>query len=152
MLRRLRDLDETKDIAQKWQSVYTGISVICNRKTPFHRDTKGRPEWFDVLSSYSDPSTTPRLVLEDIGLDLQYSSGTVVGFCGSVLKHGVEAWGVGDRICYAHFMRESVRDRLDVTPAGWVYRHNYLPDLKKTSHDDDMCVIGDLENDPMDVN
>jgi hypothetical protein len=24
-------------------------------------------------------------------------------------------------------MRESIRERLDVTPAGWVYRNEYLP-------------------------
>jgi hypothetical protein len=31
-------------IAQGWQSVYSGIAIICNRVTPSHRDSKGRPE------------------------------------------------------------------------------------------------------------
>jgi len=141
MLRKLRDMDGTKDIANDWQSVYTGISVISNRKTPPHRDTKGRPEWFDVLLNYSDSGTSPRLFLSDIGLDLEYSSGTVVAFCGSILEHGVEWWGGGDRICYAHFMRESVRDRLEVPPAGWVYRDKYLPDETHTSQDDDDMLV-----------
>lgn len=127
VLHKLRELDSTKVIAREWQSVYTGISPICNRRTPFHRDSKGRPEWFDMLSSYSDSSTSPRLLIEDLGLNLEYSSGTVVGFCGQVFKHGVESWGVGNRICYAHFMRESIRERLDGCPAGWVYRNQYLP-------------------------
>ena len=127
MLRRLCDLEETKDIANNWQSVYTGIAIISNRKTPSHRDRKGRPEWFDLLVSYSGPSTRPRLLIEDIGLDLKYSSGTVVGLCGSILEHEVSSWGVGDRVCYAHSMREEVRNRLDITPAGWVNHKIYLP-------------------------
>jgi hypothetical protein len=80
-----------------------------------------------VLLSYSSPFTRPRICIDDIGLDLKYSSGTVVGLCGSVLEHGVSSWGVGDRVCYAHFMRESVRERLEASPAGWVNRSLYLP-------------------------
>ena len=62
----------------------------------------------------------------DLGLDLNYASGTVVSFCGTILEHQVSSWGVGDRICYAHFMRELVRKRLDVSPAGWVKQEIYL--------------------------
>lgn len=127
MLRKLREMDGTKELANQWQSVYTGISVISNRRTPPHRDSKGRPEWYDMLLSYSGLFTRPRLCIGDVGLDLNYSSGTVVALCGSVLEHGVSSWGVGDRVCYAHFMRESVRERLEVSPAGWVNRSIYLP-------------------------
>jgi hypothetical protein len=133
MLQRLRHLETTEEVAKEWQSVYTGISIISNRMTPSHRDSKGRPEWFDMLMSYSEPSTTPRLLIHDLGLDLEYLSGTVVSFCGNVVKHEVKSWGDGDRVCYAHFMRESVRQRLDVPPAGWLDRSIYLPE----SIDDD---------------
>jgi hypothetical protein len=126
MLLKLRELEETKDIAGEWQSVCTGIAVISNRLTPFHRDRKGRPEWYDVLVSYSGKSGRPRLVIKDLGMDLKYSSGTVVSFCGSIFQHGVEAWGNSDRVCFAHFMRELERKRLDVAAAGWVYRDMYL--------------------------
>ena len=135
MLRKLRHSKLTKDIAQQWQSVYTGIAIICNRRTPLHRDRKGKPEWFDTLLNYSETSASHRLVIDDVGLDLQYSSGTIVGFCGTVLKHGVESGEIGNRICYAHFMREAVRKRLDVTPAGWVYRDKYLPAEGQTSQE-----------------
>ena len=136
MLQKLRLLEKTKDVAQCWQSVYTGIAIICNRVTPLHRDKHGRPEWFDTLLNYSEPGDSPQLIIDNLGLDLQYSSGTVVAFCGSVFQHGVESWGKGNRICYAHFMREAVRKRLDVTPAGWVYREKYLPDKKMTIQDE----------------
>jgi len=126
MLRKLRNGEETKAVAKTWQSVYSGISIVSNRISPPHRDSKGRPEWFDTLVNFSAAGTNPRLLLEDLGLDLEYASGTLVSFCGTILKHEVRSWGNGDRICYAHFMRESVRRRLDVPPAGWVYRKTYI--------------------------
>jgi hypothetical protein len=127
MLWKLRQLETTEEMAKEWQSVYTGIAIISNRLTPFHRDSKGRPEWYDILANYSGNAGRPRLLMKDLGMDLEYSSGTVVGFCGSNFEHGVRSWGNSDRVCYAHFMRESVRKHLDVPPAGWVYRRMYLP-------------------------
>lgn len=125
MLRKLRKLESTKGVALKWQSVHSGVAIVSNRLTPSHRDNKGRPEWYDTLFSYSDSYASPRLLIEDIGLNLEYSSGAVVSLCGSVLTHEVGDWGGGDRVCYAHFMRESVRKRLKVPPAGWVHRKIY---------------------------
>jgi len=145
MLKRLQKLETTKEVAKDWQSVHTGIAVVSNRKSPFHRDLKGRPEWYDTLLNYSESQIPPRLLVDDIGLDLEYSSGSVIALCGSILQHGVEPWGVGDRVCYAHFMRESVRDRLDVPPAGWVHTDQYLPGTKNAfqevetvAHDQEM--------------
>jgi hypothetical protein len=125
MLRGLRVLPPTQTIAREWQSVYTGIQTISNRITPAHRDSKGRPEWFDLLVSYCNGSSTPDFVIKDLSLRLKYSTGTVVAFCGSIFEHEVKEWGDGDRVCYAHFMRESVRARLGVSPAGWVNRKTY---------------------------
>jgi hypothetical protein len=104
------------------------MSVISNRKAPFRRDLKGRKEWYDTLLSYSQSSTRPQLLIKDVGLKLKYSSGTVVALCGSILEHRVSVWGVGNRVCYTHFLRESVREHLDVAPAGWVYQNIYLSD------------------------
>lgn len=129
MLKMLRNLEDTKEVCRKWQSVYTGMSIISNRRTPGHRDTKGRPEWYDTLVNYSEIGTNPRLLMEDLGMDLDYSSGTIVGLCGTVFKHEVRSWGVGDRVCLAHFMRESVRKRLGAVAAGWVEQKIYLPNL-----------------------
>ena len=77
MLHQLHQLDTTKEITQQWQSVYTGISIICNHRTPFHQDSKGRPEWYDTLVSHSACGTQPLLSIRDLGLDLNYASGTV---------------------------------------------------------------------------
>jgi hypothetical protein len=108
MLQKLRAMETTTEIASEWQSIYTRIQIISNRITPAHRDSKGRAEWFDLLASYTGGGSKPHLLVHDLGLDLEYSSGTVVGLCGTIFGHEVRAWGGGDRVCYAHFMWESV--------------------------------------------
>lgn len=128
ILQKLRVSGPTMEIAKQWQSVYTGIAIISNRLTPPHRDTKGKPEWFDLLVNYAGSDCNPKLFINDLGLELQYSSGTVVGLCGMILEHEVRSWGNGDRVCYAHFMRESVRKRLNANDPGWVTQSVYLPD------------------------
>lgn len=120
-------MEKTKDIALEWQSVYNGISVISNRITPAHRDGRGRHEWFDTLVNYCDEEARPRLLINDLGLDLEYGSGTVVALSGSIFMHEVKAWGDSDRLCYAHFMREATRKRLDASAASWVHQQIYLP-------------------------
>jgi hypothetical protein len=125
MLKKLRGMKETKKVALRWQSVCTGVSVISNRISPIHRDRKGRPEWYDILANFFQGGSSPRFLVSDLGLDLNYSSGTVIGFCGGILRHEVKPWGKGDRVCYAHFMREEVRERLEVAPGTWSSRSNY---------------------------
>ena len=120
MLWKLQQLEMTKDVAWKWQSIYTGIAIISNRAMPSHHDLKERPEWFDLLLNYSGMGNRAQLLIKDLGLTLEYSTGTVVGFCRSILQHEVRSWGSSDRVCYAHFMQESVRKCLDVPPGGQV--------------------------------
>jgi hypothetical protein len=94
--------------ALEWQSVYTGTQIISNHITPPHHDSKGRPEWFDILASYCGGGSTPHLLVQDLGLNLEYSSGTIIGLCGTIFEHAVGAWGGGDRVHYAHFIWEVV--------------------------------------------
>ena len=101
--------------------------IISNRATPAHQDSKGRPEWFDLLLNYSGMGNRAQLLIKDLGLTLEYSTGTVVGFCGSILQHEVRSWGSSDRVCYVHFMWELVRKHLDVPPGGWVNYSLYNP-------------------------
>ena len=105
MLWKLRELKDTKAIAQEWQSVYTGINIISNWVTPAHKDSKERAQLYDLLTNYCHQDeaagSTPRLLIKDLGLDLRYSSGTVVGFCRSVFQHEVASWGARDRVCQA---------------------------------------------------
>jgi hypothetical protein len=132
ILERLRGLDETKDIASLWTSCFTGIAVISNRKTPSHTDSNGRPEWYDLLSVKGTNSRPARLEFKELGVKLVYGPGTVVGACGQVFEHSVEFWGEGDRICYARFMRDKVRERFGVDPGSWVKQDLYSASLSRT--------------------
>ena len=126
MLQKLRNSALTMEIANKWQSVYSGIAIISNRVTLPHRDSKGKPEWFDLLLNYTGHNVKPQLLINDLGLQLEYSSGTVVALCGTIFEHEVKSWGNGDRVCYAHFMREAVRGRLGAKDPGWANQNMYL--------------------------
>jgi hypothetical protein len=135
VLERLRELEETKEIASLWTSVYTGIAVISNRRTPSHLDINGRPEWYDLLSMQGSMSGFARLDFQELGLSLAYHPGTVVAACGQILHHSVSFWGEGDRVCYAHFMRDKVRERFGIAPGEWVTQElygNYLSDTFRT--------------------
>ena len=48
---------------------------------------KGKPEWFDLLINYaeSDATAASKHLINDLRLEFQYSSGTVVGLCGMIL-------------------------------------------------------------------
>lgn len=124
LLKYLRKEADTADIASLWNSVFSGISVMSNRKTPAHKDSNGRDTWYDLLTSFGTPE---RSVLEfkDIGVRLKYGPGSVVAACGQLLSHSVGDWGEGDRVCYAHFMRERVRQRYNVAAGGWVTQKMY---------------------------
>ena len=66
-----------------------------------------------------------------MGLKLDYGPRTVVGACGQIFEHSVDFWGEGDRICYAHFMRDKVRAQFGVDPGGWVMQDLYASSLSE---------------------
>jgi len=118
-LDRLRKQDSTSEIACKWTSIFTGIQTISNRVTPSHRDSRGRPQWYDLITVVGTGSAA-KLILPGLGVDLAYTPGAVVGLCGSIIEHEVKHWGSGDRVCYAHFMRKAVLERLGCHSEAWV--------------------------------
>lgn len=76
------------------------------------------------------------LHLRDIGLDLAYRPGTIVAICGDILNHEVKSWAVGERVCYAHFMREALREKLNVPPAGWCTQQDFKNIVPSTLYND----------------
>jgi hypothetical protein len=100
-----------------WASAFNGMSAISNRATHLHADRQTRSTWFDVLATIGgDDNLT--LNMPDIGIQLGYSSGTVVAICGSVLRHEVPA-SIKERLCCASFMRDKVHDRARVESPYW---------------------------------
>jgi hypothetical protein len=116
---RLRKVAEIQPqhVLGQWTSVYSGISIISNRITPPHRDSKSRFPWYDLLVTLGKYRNC-NLELPGLGISLEYGPGTVVGLSGMMLEHAVPSFE-GDRVCYAYFMRNKVHERMKV--AGHVY-------------------------------
>lgn len=96
-----------------WNSVYTGLAFIVNRMTPTHTDQHGIPTGMDLLLSAGE-NHEAFLHVPDFSAQLAYSPGCLIGILGKVLPHSVPDWGVGERICIAHFLRDNVHRLLDV--------------------------------------
>jgi hypothetical protein len=117
--------NEGHENVSRWSSIFTGIGVIVNRKTVPHRDKGGCIEWYDLLVA-SGTYENAYLDLHDLGGRLQYRPGTVVALCGKLLRHGIEDWTGGERICYAHYMRNNVLFRQGLQKATWVNEGLYM--------------------------
>jgi len=105
--------------------VWSGFSLIVNRKTFFHRDVGAAPMDYDLLFS-SGTHQQCTLDVQDLGLRLSYLPGTGVAIAGKVLRHGVRTWEGGERICQARFMKDAVHDRLGQQRPEWVCHEDYL--------------------------
>jgi hypothetical protein len=119
------ELDSFHDNLNHWYSIFSGFSLIVNRKTPFHRDPGASGTCFDLLISGGTHSDC-WLELPDLGTTLSYAPGTGVFVTGRVLRHGVSSWSGGERICLAHFMKDAVHDRLGQPRPGWMKLDDFL--------------------------
>lgn len=102
-----------------WPSIFSGIGIIVNRVTPAHRDRGACSPVYDLLASLGTHSNA-RLSLPDVHAQLSYKPGTIVLVCGRVLRHEVTSWEGGDRVCWAHYMRDNVHNRLELPRPDWV--------------------------------
>ena len=48
-VKKLKMMFSSENNVAKWPTSFTGIGVISNRKTPFHRDRGGAYPWYDIL-------------------------------------------------------------------------------------------------------
>jgi hypothetical protein len=119
-LEKLSQIPAISPFATKWTSFFHGISVISNRITPPHIDLSGSWSCFDLLVSFGSYNKAI-LKLDDLGLSLDYSPGTVVEFSGNLLTHEVGSWDCGDRICYAYLIKKSIFDYLEISLPDWSY-------------------------------
>jgi hypothetical protein len=112
-------LDRMFDNVRLWPSFFSGIEVIANRHTVQHRDLKSSHPVYDFIVS-AGTHKNGWLELPDLNASLSYDPGTVVALCGKVLCHGVHPDWEGERVCIAHFIRDTVHDRLGVKRPDWV--------------------------------
>lgn len=108
---------QNEGVYEIWASLFNGVQVMYNRTTPVHRDNSSSHAWFDLLVTIG-PYNTCFLHLPGVGLYFAYSSGTVVGICGRLLRHEVFDFE-GERLGLAYYMRKNVVKRLGTNPAGW---------------------------------
>lgn len=110
---------EDRELLKIWTSAFTGITVISNRKTPAHRDRGAAFQDYDILSSVGTHRLA-KLLIHDFGVPFAYGPGTVVALCGRFLQHEVPEWEEGERVCYAHFMKRKVLEKLRSGAREWV--------------------------------
>jgi hypothetical protein len=103
-------------ILRFWSSPFSVLSLISNRKTPYHRDNGSAYSWFDILCPLGTYESG-RLELPGLGLRLKYNPGTVVGLTGRILRHGATC--SGDRACLAFYMRENVFAEFGLEQVSW---------------------------------
>lgn len=113
------------DNVELWQSCYTALEVIVNRTTPPHRDRGAAPEQFDFLVS-AGTHKEAHFDLPELNLQLLYRPGTIVVLSGRVFLHSVDDWSGGERICIAHFIKDTVHNRQQVPRPAWPVLSNYL--------------------------
>ncbi|KIK77905.1 hypothetical protein PAXRUDRAFT_71631, partial [Paxillus rubicundulus Ve08.2h10] len=74
---KLASSTQDKDMQQiilEWSMVYSVVSVIVNRATPFHRDHSCWVQWLDMLATIGgDPNL--HIKLENLRVRLAYSPG-----------------------------------------------------------------------------
>jgi hypothetical protein len=105
------------ELLEVWTSPLTASSLMNNRNSPLHRDTGGGNAYMDLLVSVGD-YVNGRFNVPGLVGDLWYCPGTVIGLCGRVVRHGASA--VGERFCYAQYLRETVLRFWGVPDPDWV--------------------------------
>ncbi|KIJ63239.1 hypothetical protein HYDPIDRAFT_92670 [Hydnomerulius pinastri MD-312] len=113
------EIMDLHELIRAWPTLFTAISVMYNRETPFHRDSKSAPQWYDLflsVSSYTDAI----LELPTLGIRAHYMPGTATLFSGLLLRHGVSPVNQGDCIGYVFYMRPSVFHFASISLGKWV--------------------------------
>ncbi|KAK7696325.1 hypothetical protein QCA50_000979 [Cerrena zonata] len=106
-----------------WPTVFNAVTIVANRQCPLHRDAEGMYRCYDILASVGEYESAP-LYLSSLGIQIPNGPGTVVGFSGKALRHGV-ADAMGSHICHAYYVCESLREFLGVRPTAWMSQEMY---------------------------
>jgi len=83
----------------------------------------GHCNWYDLLISLGSYQGC-NLLLPGVGLSLDYGPGTVVGLSGMALQHEVTQFE-GERVSFAHFMRDTVHEWATVPGESWMKTNYY---------------------------
>ncbi|KAK7434929.1 hypothetical protein VKT23_019932 [Stygiomarasmius scandens] len=112
---------ETFEWASRWNSVFTALTVISDRITPEHVDSRGSPRYFDALVSLGT-ATSPKIAFKELDSTFSYKAGTIIFFAGRGWTHEVGDWGSGARVCYASYIRREMIEGHGETVDSWGLR------------------------------
>ena len=112
----LREPAQFIHVLTTWCLPFTGVFIISNRETTYHRDIGGSPAWYDMLATMADYPHA-RFHLPSLNATFSYRAGTMIAIAGKLIPHSVDATEEGDRVCFAWFMRDDPRKYLNL-PEG----------------------------------
>jgi hypothetical protein len=101
-------LTDMYDHLKCWTSVFNVLAVICNRRTPPHRDPKCRPEAFDLMTTAGKYHP---VIMEfmNLGIKFKYDSGAMIASSCRLMRHCIDV-EEGNRIVTAWYMRDSIHN------------------------------------------
>ncbi|KIJ08074.1 hypothetical protein PAXINDRAFT_89398, partial [Paxillus involutus ATCC 200175] len=84
------EITDLHELIKAWPTVFTTISVMHNRETPFHHDSKLVPQWYNLFLSIG-LYTNAILELPSLGIRARYMPGMAALFSRLLLRHGMSA-------------------------------------------------------------
>jgi hypothetical protein len=114
----VKDGEDVMDVLRLWMTPFSAYSLISNCTTPLHRDNHSQGPWYDCLTTIGEYGPGGRLKLANLGLELDYPSGTMVYLLGRLVRHGTSGF-TGNRVCIAQYMRDNVHERMGVRSTDW---------------------------------
>jgi hypothetical protein len=110
--------EHLEELLSMWTSPLTAASLMNNRNSPLHRDTGGGNTYMDMLVSVGDYENG-WFNVPGLGGPIWYTPGSVIALCGRIVRHGASA--VGERFCYAQYLKETVVRSMGIQQPDWVY-------------------------------
>ncbi|KIJ11611.1 hypothetical protein PAXINDRAFT_84252, partial [Paxillus involutus ATCC 200175] len=84
------EIMDLHELITGWPTVFTAISVVHNRETHFHRNSKLASQWYNLFLSIG-LYTNAILELPALSICACYMPGMVALFSGLLLRHGMSA-------------------------------------------------------------
>ncbi|KAG2105029.1 uncharacterized protein F5147DRAFT_579529 [Suillus discolor] len=93
---------------KRWTSVFNVVSVICNRRSPPHRDPKCQPEAFDIMTTAGIYHPV-MMDFMNLGIKFLYDSRSMLASSCRLVRHHMHV-EEGSRIVTAWYMRDSIHN------------------------------------------
>ena len=86
-LEMVKDGEDVLKVLWLWMTPFSGYGLISNCTTSLHRDNNSQGPWYDCLTTIREYEPGARLKLKNIGMELDYASGTMAFLLGFHQPH-----------------------------------------------------------------